>query len=381
MKPNDFIYHGIFPNDFEKQYYNKYHLKIPLLGVDKSMLKFKKEKVNPNKIVRIHIALDQSSSMMTVQKDALRALNNQLDTYRKESKSNNISTYVSVTTFSSYVSTALEPTDIKEADNVDENSPLQGGNTAFYDAIGDAIQRVKVKYQGIGSDTSKVIIVITDGEENWSREYNRGNIKRMIKEETDKGFTSFVICCPPHKKKWIAEDLGIPLGNIMEWEGTKEGVERMDNSLQMGTQSFYKGVTRGMTTTQSYFTPALDTLTKTVVKSELDDVTKEYTQLAVGSLPQTVSDFISKNGFRFTVGCCYYQLTKKEEVQDFKRLILRDKSNGKLYTGDSIRSLIQIPSDGIIKLNPSDSPKYDIFIRSTSWNRKLVPNTLVLYKI
>jgi hypothetical protein len=81
-------------------------------------------------------------------------------------------------------------------------------------------------------------------------------------------------------------------------------------------------------------------------------------------------------GAPFLKGAAFYQLTKTEaRVQDGKLIVIRDKALGKVYSGDAARQLLNIPvrsPKGYVRLHPDATPQFDIFIQSTSINRKLV---------
>jgi hypothetical protein len=50
-----------------------------------------------------------------------------------------------------------------------------------------------------------------------------------------------------------------------------------------------------------------------------------------------------------------------------------------MYSGSDARTLIGLPTSGNARLHPGNHGNYDIFIQSTSINRKLVGGTGVLY--
>lgn len=354
-------------------HYNKWHRKIPILGVDKSMLKFKEDKKS---LISVVLVLDQSSSMTSVQRDALSCLNYQLETYKKESKRTGVDTQVSIHTFNDYVKLFLDTKNIDDVKPIDESSPVEGGMTALYDGIGTGLNHANASRA-----TSKIVIVITDGEENRSRLYSQSYTKSMIRASKESSDTTLVICCPPNHKDSIVNTLGVDPGNVTEWEATTQGIKTLNTSLQYSTQSYYNDVktSGGIMRSASFFSPDLN-LDKKEVKRNLTDVTDKFFILSVKN-KQSISSFISDNGYSFRIGNAYYELTKTEEVQDYKTLILQDKRTGKLYTGDEIRDMVKIPDDGSIKLGPSWSPDYRVFVRSTSWNRNLVPNTTLLYKV
>ena len=79
-------------------------------------------------------------------------------------------------------------------------------------------------------------------------------------------------------------------------------------------------------------------------------------------------------------GAAFYQLTKTETaIQDYKKIIIRDKTSNAIYEGVATRDLLGVPHVGNIRLAPGNHGNYDIFIQSTSVNRKLDKNTQLLY--
>jgi hypothetical protein len=79
-------------------------------------------------------------------------------------------------------------------------------------------------------------------------------------------------------------------------------------------------------------------------------------------------------------GAAFYQLMKKEdEVQDYKQIVIRDKKSKVVYSGANARQMLGLPYNGTVKVVPGNHGTYDIFIQSTSVNRKLVKGTQVLY--
>jgi len=89
---------------------------------------------------------------------------------------------------------------------------------------------------------------------------------------------------------------------------------------------------------------------------------------------------VDEIGAVFNVGRGFYQWTKTETIQEKKEVILRDKGSGDMWTGPEARDIIGVPWGSRGRLRPGSLPKYDVFIQSTSWNRKLKGNTDFLYE-
>ena len=89
---------------------------------------------------------------------------------------------------------------------------------------------------------------------------------------------------------------------------------------------------------------------------------------------------VDEMGAKFKVGRGFYQWTKTETIQEKKEVILRDKKSGDMWTGEEAREMIGLPYGTRGRLSPASLPEYDVFVQSTSWNRKLKGGTEFLYE-
>lgn len=104
--------------------------------------------------------------------------------------------------------------------------------------------------------------------------------------------------------------------------------------------------------------------------------------LEVGSSDQVIKAFVEGNGLPFKTGRGFYEFTKREEIQEYKEVVLRDRNTGDMYSGDQAKRLIGLTPGIRQNLTPGPSTdKYDIFIQSTSFNRKLKADTRFLYEV
>lgn len=97
-----------------------------------------------------------------------------------------------------------------------------------------------------------------------------------------------------------------------------------------------------------------------------------------------IKDFVIQNGATFKTGRGFYEFTKREEIQEYKEVILQDRASGDMFTGERARELMGVGA-GTINLSPKEAAtvnqKYRIFVQSTSNNRKLIGGTLFLYEV
>lgn len=93
-----------------------------------------------------------------------------------------------------------------------------------------------------------------------------------------------------------------------------------------------------------------------------------------------IKDFVNYLGTTYKKGRGFYQFTKSETVQEHKEVILRNKRNGDMFTGAEARNFIGLPFGERGQIRPKLFDDYEVYIQSTSYNRKLVPNTKFLYE-
>jgi hypothetical protein len=93
-----------------------------------------------------------------------------------------------------------------------------------------------------------------------------------------------------------------------------------------------------------------------------------------------IKSFVESLGVNFRKGRGFYQFTKSELVQERKEVVLRNKTTGDMFTGAEARNFIGLPFGERGKVRPKLFEEYEVYIQSTSANRKLVGKTKFLYE-
>jgi hypothetical protein len=94
-----------------------------------------------------------------------------------------------------------------------------------------------------------------------------------------------------------------------------------------------------------------------------------------------IKSFVESTGAYFRKGRGFYQFTKRETIQENKEVVLRDKLTGDLYTGADARVMIGLPYGERGDISPKFLSGYEVYVQSTSSNRKLMRNTKFLYEV
>lgn len=90
-----------------------------------------------------------------------------------------------------------------------------------------------------------------------------------------------------------------------------------------------------------------------------------------------IREFVSEFMGSYTKGLVFYQLTKRELIQDTKVLALRERGTNRVFSGMNTREFLELPYLDV-KVYPPMLGDYDVFVQSTSLTRKLVAGTDII---
>ncbi|MCS5488877.1 hypothetical protein [Algoriphagus limi] len=141
-----------------------------------------------------HLVLDKSGSMLDSWVEARQVINNQLkELSRMQVENPDSEISFSICAFNQALRFSKEIVNIDKAE-IDWGTIYPDGMTALYDAIGESIEFVKSKAGAIlDADQSDVVmLILTDGLENSSRNYSGRAIKQIIEAYEKTGKWNFL---------------------------------------------------------------------------------------------------------------------------------------------------------------------------------------------
>jgi len=253
------------------------------------------------------------------------------------------------------------------------------GMTPLFDSVYRAIKKLEELDDG-NEKTSLIINVVTDGQENASKNPGVHVTLDLIEEKTALDRWTFVFLVPNGQSRNFCSRYRIPPGNVQEWdEKTAKGTEQAFAISSVAYAGYFKERSRGIRSTKSFYSDVSD-LTVTKARSELSEITNQV-KFIKPLKDCNIRECIERAGEEFIKGSGFYHLIKTEKrVQSYKLVALRVKSSGKVYCGQKAREMLGIGGlSDTVRLVPGDHGKFDVFIQSTSYNRKIPANTEVLY--
>jgi uncharacterized protein YegL len=135
--------------------------------------------------------LDKSGSMGGMESDTIGGYNSLLEKQKAVEGEACITTVL----FDNTYELLHDRIDIKGVSPITEKEYCVGGSTALLDAIGKTIHKIDNVQKNTAEDyrAEKVmVVIITDGEENSSREYAAENIKAQIKKKKEEYGWEFI---------------------------------------------------------------------------------------------------------------------------------------------------------------------------------------------
>jgi uncharacterized protein YegL len=149
------------------------------------MRKFRKE---PNgelmQRVLVNMILDKSGSMATRWEDVVGGYNSYLNELKADDKTDYRMTVV---LFDTNKTVVCEDEPLASLEPMTVRSYTPSGGTALYDAVGETVSQAKTE------DVTKVVTVImTDGEENSSRNWTYDRVTGLINSKEQEGVWTFI---------------------------------------------------------------------------------------------------------------------------------------------------------------------------------------------
>jgi hypothetical protein len=220
----------------------------------KRVARKKKECVCATEKTRIAIVLDRSSSMGVIQSATIDMFNEQITTIKSNAKG--IDTKVSLFTFASH---ADEPTIFNAAPSKLAKLTLQdyrpNGMTAMYDGVLKAVNALEGLPESREPGTSFLIIVISDGQENYSRECTQTMLADRIKKLQGTGRWTFSYLGANQDLASVSRQLNIPLGNTMSWTASNVGTMSASISTRSATEQYLANRSMGIQASANFYQP------------------------------------------------------------------------------------------------------------------------------
>lgn len=151
-----------------------------------------------NSTFKIVVILDESGSMEDIRENMIKSINDLIKEQKQVTEGK--PTTLTLVKFNNIIKRVIEDKPLNEVQYLTSNDYRPNGSTALYDCIGDTIQRFR-------NQKDVLMVIVTDGQENASRDYNNREITKMIEDKKKYDGWSYV---------YLSSDIGtFSQGNSM----------------------------------------------------------------------------------------------------------------------------------------------------------------------
>jgi hypothetical protein len=177
---------------------------------------------------------------------------------------------------------------------------------------------------------------------------------------------------PDQRSVFEAKGFGFPPDNIAVWDAqSAAGVAEVGETIRRATDNFMEARATGVRGTRTLFSTGVDAVNASTVHDDPDAVGYNAYDILPVHHDAPIREYVYSRGLDYTIGKAFYQLTKTENIQPQKQVAIREKSTGRSTGAIAARDLLGLPRNMQVRVKPNLNPEYDVFIQSTSVNRKL----------
>jgi len=325
----------------------------------------------------VTFVLDRSWSMSGKKDAVIQAVDTQIEALAETSRKLDQETRVTVIIFDDTVDVLVYDKDVLRLPSI-KDYYVPRGRTALVDATLQAIDDLS-KIPEIHSDHAFLTMVVTDGMENASTNLPSTLSRRVSKLADNWTVAAFV---PDAQGEQYAQSCGFPPGNIMLWDASSvAGFEKAAATMRQATETFMAGRASGIRGSKAVFSTGSEAINRDTIKAAgLAPLDPSKYQLVPVSREVAIRDWVVECGHSFRTGANFYQLNKRETIQGAKGVAILEKKTDRVYVGDAARDLLGLGWD-TVRVAPDHNADFDIFVQSTSVNRKLIPGTRLLIMV
>lgn len=180
--------------------------------------------MSDNDVTELVFILDRSGSMDPLAEDTIGGYNSLL----KKQKELPGKAMVTTVLFDDQYEVLHNGEDLNEVEPLTSATYYARGCTALLDAVGRTLMDVDAKYKGLADfmkPSKTMVVIITDGMENSSREYTYEKVKKMISARREIGW-EFVFLGANIDAEAVAENIGIDRNRAARYSANGKAVRR-----------------------------------------------------------------------------------------------------------------------------------------------------------
>ena len=187
------------------------------------------------------IILDESGSMQSIKQAAINGMNETVQSIRDaQTKHEDQEHFITLVSFnSSEIKTIYNCVPVAEVKELTGKEYMPSSLTPLYDAMGQSLNVLRSK---VTAEDKILVTIITDGEENSSREYDGPATKALVEELKEAGWV-FAYIGANQDAVYVAETISVT--NVMNFQATDHGTSSMLYKLKKSRDRMWNKISEG----------------------------------------------------------------------------------------------------------------------------------------
>ena len=197
------------------------------------------------------IILDESGSMQSIKDNIIQGFNETVQTVKgiaeQYPEQEHLITFVTFNGFGQKVLHFIDS--VEKLEQIDASKYHPEANTPLYDAMGFSFSKLSKALKKV-KNYNVLVTIMTDGEENASKEYTGVAIKKLIEELKQNRWTFTYIGTDHDVEKFAAT---ISITNTMKFEKNTESMRYMFEKEKYAREMYSQKIRNKESTTDNYY--------------------------------------------------------------------------------------------------------------------------------
>lgn len=206
-----------------------------------------KPKDQEERSILINFVLDKSGSMFSIQDATISGFNEFLGDQQREGGN----AMMTLTLFDTSFKTVARAVPVHDVLPLSRETYVPDGMTALYDAIGHTM-RITDEYVALAKPDQVLFVIMTDGQENSSREYTHSSIFQLIQDRQEHAGYEFLYLGANQDSYSVGTRMGVKGDRTLDYAATPvaaaETMKRVSRNVkayrrygdeQMGYDAFF----------------------------------------------------------------------------------------------------------------------------------------------
>jgi len=200
-------------------------------------MKTKKSRKSPIGTTFVNFVLDMTGSMSTVWRATMSGFNEYLSKLKADTKSNYRFT-LSVFNSETGVSVRHAAVPLGDVAELNDKNYTPLGMTPLYDAVARTIRYTEGKIRETKPEPAVLTVVMTDGEENASREHTLAAVRALVEAKQKEGWVFLFLGA--NMDSWaVAHSIGVAaVGQTLSYPSTPQGVGQSIGAAAIATVNY-----------------------------------------------------------------------------------------------------------------------------------------------